>query len=473
MNRRSTSGTLFRLLLLLSLLAILAACAPPAAPSAGGESAAPAPAAAEPAQPAAAEAAPADEAVSIRFWNHWLAARVELVDKMIADFEAVHPNIEVENLGQPWDRRQENMFTALAASDPPEVVMATRSEILQLADDGLIVPVTPYIDAAGLDMSAFYDGEISNMRWNGELYSMPMPTGGGITGIVLVNVDMFEAAGKDVVVPETWQELQALAEEYTVLDDRGIVTLGANVGTGGGDFFAWLYTNNGQIYSDDLRSVAFNSDEGIETLEWMVNFTNEVNGGVQNILDFFATGQDANATQPWYNDVQLVNFPNVSIFFHMQTIKPEMKWDIGLRPYNGNNQNAISQGISGEAFGWGYVIPSGVPEEKREAAFQWIKKITYDLDGACWFMQEQSRPSPLKECNEDQMYFDVNPKWDVVQESLERDVSVNMLPIHNRVRDIVDQAVQAAMFGDKSPEQALNDAAVEAQAVVDEYWSGR
>jgi ABC-type glycerol-3-phosphate transport system substrate-binding protein len=48
---------------------------------------------------------------------------------------------------------------------------------------------------------------------------------------------------------------------------------------------------------------------------------------------------------------------------------------------------------------------------------------------------------------------------------------VNILPVHVRIRDIVDQGVQAAMFGDKSAEQALTDAAEQAQAVVDEYWS--
>jgi ABC-type glycerol-3-phosphate transport system substrate-binding protein len=284
---------------------------------------------------------------------------------------------------------------------------------------------------------------------------------------------MFEAAGKEVVVPQTWQELEDVAREFTVLDDRGIVQIGANVGTSAGDFFAWLYTNNGRIYSEDLRSVAFNSPEGIETLEWMVNFTNEINGGVQNVIDFFITGQEANETQPWYNDIQLINFPNVSIFFHMATFAPDLQWDLGLRPYNANNPEAESRGVSGEAFGWGYVIPTGVPEEKREAAFQWVKKITYDMDGACWFMQQQSRPSSLQECNEDQMYYDVNPKWDIVQESLARDVSVDMLPIHNRVRDIVDQAVQSAMFGEKTAEQALNDAADQANAIIDEYWSER
>lgn len=459
MYRSSALRKALNIVWMLSLVALIAGCTP--VPTQTGGEAAP------------GEVAAPGEAVQIRFWNHWLAARVELIDQIIANFEEEHPNIRVENLGQPWENREQNMFTALASSDPPEVVMATRAEMLQLADDGLIVPVTDYIEEAGLDLDAFYEGEIENMRWEGELYSMPMPTGGGITGIVLVNVDMFEAAGKPVVVPETWQELEDLAREFTVLDERGIVTLGADVGTGAGSFFAWLYTNNGQIYSDDLRSVAFNSPEGIETLEWMVNFTNEINGGVQNVLDFFVTGQEANEAQPWYNDIQLVNFPNVSIFFHMATLKPDMQWDMGLRPYNGNNPDARSQGISGEEFAWSYVIPAGVPEEKREAAFQWVKKITYDMDGACWFMQEQSRPSPLKECNEDQMYYEVNPKWDLVLESLERDVSVNILPIHTRVRDIVDQAVQAAMFGDKTPEQALNDAADEAQVLIDEYWSTR
>ena len=247
--------------------------------------------------------------------------------------------------------------------------------------------------------------------------------------------------------------------------------LGANVGTGASAFFAWLYTNNGQIYSDDLRSVAFNSPEGVETLEWMVNFTNDINGGVQNVTDFFITGQEANETQPWYNDIQAINFPNVSIFFHMATIKPDLKWELGLRPYNANNSDAESRGISGEQFGWGYVIPKGVPEEKREAAFKWITQITYEEDGGGWFMIEQGRPSPIKAVNENPYYYEVNPQWDKVLTVMESDVSVDILPIHNRVRDMVEQAVQSAMFGDETAQVALDNAAEQAQAIIDEFWN--
>lgn len=177
--------------------------------------------------------------------------------------------------------------------------------------------------------------------------------------------------------------------------------------------------------------------------------------------------------KPWYNDQQLCNLANVSIFFHMQTYKPDMKWNIGPRPYNDANPKARSQGLSGETFAWSYVVPKVLKPEVRDAAFKWVQKITYDDDGGCWFMQEQARPSPLRACNEDQLYYDTNVHWDKVLKTLETDVSVNILPVHVRVRDIIGQGVQSAMFGEKAPAQALTDAAKEAQAVVDEYWSTR
>lgn len=457
-HRGLSRRQMLRLIGLSAAGATIAACAPGAPPAAAPSGAA------EPAAPVAA-------ATEVRFWNVWGAAREELMNQIAERFEEQNSGITVQNLVQPFENRAENLFAAVASSNPPEVLMATRAELLQFADEGLIVPITPYVDSLGLDLGRFYEGEIGNFYWKGELYSMPMPTGGGITGMMLANLDMFKAAGREPVLPATWQELEDAARDFTEVDSRGILKIGANVGTDVGSFLAWLYCNNGQIYSDDLRAPAFNSPEGIETLEWMVNFTNEINGGVQNVTDFFAGPGEATEAQPWYNDAQLFNFPNVSIFFHMQTYKPDMQWDVALRPYNGNNPEAKSQGLSGEAFAWGYVIPSSVPEEKREAAFKWVQKITYDMDGGCWFMQEQGRPSPIRECNEDQAYYDANPKWDKVLETLAIDVSVDVLPVHVRIRDIVNQGVQAAMFGDADPDVALNTAADQAQAVIDEYWS--
>jgi multiple sugar transport system substrate-binding protein len=398
------------------------------------------------------------------------------MNQIIATFEEENPGITVENLVQPFENRAENLFASIASNEPPEVLMATRAELLQFANEGLILPIDDYVEQHNLDLSVFYEAEINNMRWDGQLYSMPMPTGGGITGLELVNLDMFTAAGIEPSIPQTWQELEDVCRQFTELDSRGIVQVGANIvgaDVGGfvGNFFAWLYCNNGSIYSDDLRQPAFNSPEGLATLEWMVNFTNDINGGIQNVIDFFLAPGEATEAQPWYNDVQLVNFPNVSIFFHMQTFRPDMNWDMGLRPYNGNNPDAQSRGLSGEEFAWSYIIPASVAEERREAAFKFVQKITYD-ESACWFMQQQDRPSPLQACNEDPSYYEANIHWDKVLESLQSDVSVDIIPPHTRVRDIVGQAVQSALFGDATPEDALAQAAEQAQSVIDEYWGG-
>ncbi|HQY93358.1 extracellular solute-binding protein [Caldilinea sp.] len=450
LNRR----TLLKLLGGVAATGMVAACAPAVAPATGGGA-----------------AAPAQADITIRFWNVWGAAREELMNQIIARFEEKNPGIKVQNLVQPFERREENLFTALASGDPPEVLMSSRAEVLRFANDGLILLIDGYVTANNLDLSRFYPSEIGNFYWKDQLYSMPMPTGGGVTSLTLVNYDVLRAAGKADQVPATWAELEEMAKEFTETDDKGIVKIGATVGTGASDFFAWLYCNGGSIYSDDLSKVTFDNEQGVQTLEWMVNFTNEINGGVQNVTDFFAGPGEATEAQPWYNDAQLVNFPNVSIFFHMQTYKPDMQWDMGLRPYNASNADAKSQGLSGEAFAWGYVVPNAVPEARREAAFKWLQEITYEEESGGWFVMQQGRPSPIKAVNEDPSFSEVNPHWDKVLQSLESDVSVQILPIHAQVRDAVTQGVQAAFFGDASPADALAQAAQQAQGIVDDYWS--
>ncbi|GIK75842.1 MAG: hypothetical protein BroJett021_48300 [Chloroflexota bacterium] len=453
-SRTLSRRTMLKLMGGVAATGMVAACAPAVAPAPGGGA-----------------AAPAQSEVTIRFWNVWGAAREELMNQIIARFEEENPGIKVQNLVQPFERREENLFTALASGDPPEVLMASRAEILRFANDGLITSIDDYVTANNLDLSRFYDSEIGNFYWKDKLYSMPMPTGGGVTSLTLVNYDMLRAAGHEDQVPATWAELEEMSRAFTELDDKGIVKIGATVGTMASDFFGWLYCNSGAIYNDDLTRVDFANEQGVQTLEWMVNFTNEINGGVQNVIDFFAGPGEATEAQPWYNDAQLINFPNVSIFFHMQTYKPDMQWDMGLRPYNADNPAAKSQGLSGEAFAWGYVVPNVVTDARREAALKWLQKITYDEDGGGWFMMQQGRPSPIKAVNEDPSFYEVNPHWDKVLKSLESDVSVQILPVHAQVRDIVTQGVQAAMFGDASPAEALARAAEQAQAVVDSYWS--
>jgi len=422
------------------------------------------------------------DVITLEFMNWWGAAREALMDEVIAQFEEENPCIDVVNQVQPWDNRAELLATAVASSNPPGIIMTTRPETYQFAIQGLISPITAQVENAQLDLSMFYDGEIGIQYWNGELYGLPMPTAGGLTSMFMYNKEMLAEAGFDPEdPPETWQELEEVARAITVADAIGVETMTAAVIDSDNldeSFVSWLYTNDGQYVSDDGRTLMFNSEEGVETLQWLLDYTNEINGGIQNVTDFMQDSSFPEGDDPFYDD-QLVFFEgNTSMFGHYETNAPEeyadpTVWGVMLRPYNGENPDATHAGITGYGFsgGWAYTIPTVHPQEVKDAAYKFAEFLGVDERGGCAFLFAQSRPSPIRECNENQAYFEANPHWDVVLEGLATDVPVAITPVQGQIAEVVRNHIEEAFFGLKTAEEALADAQTEGQAILDEFWS--
>jgi multiple sugar transport system substrate-binding protein len=412
-----------------------------------------------------------DSAVTIRYWNWWDVGRTALMDEIIAGFQEEFPTITVENIPQTWERRDELVVTALAGGDPPEVLMATRQEIVKFADSGAIVPIDAYVEAEGIDLSAYYESEIASMWWEDQLYALPMPTAGGETGLYFYNTRLFEEAGLDPETPpETWDDLDAATAALTVLSSDGAIEqMGVNLGVTHLAFLSQLYCNNGSLYSDDLRTVTFNSAEGIETLQWMLDFVKRHYGSQQAVLDWENAIQEGE--DRFHQERLAVQFQNVSQFFHIKNNVPDLPYSVHFRPYNGNNPDAKSQGVAAMSFGWGYIIPVGLDPAVEEAAFTFVKRITYDEAGACWFMVQQERPSPLIACNESPEYAEINPHWAKVQQVLENDISVGVVPVQGEIFSTLMDYVDLVGFEEMSPEEGLNTAAEEAQGILDEFWA--
>ena len=419
------------------------------------------------------------EVIELEFMNWWGAAREALMDTLIGHFEAENPCIKVINQVQPWDNRAELLATAAASSNPPGIIMSTRPETYQFAMSGLIIPIDAFVEAEGTDISVFYEGEVGLQYWNGELYGLPMPTAGGISPIIFYNKDMLRDAGYDPETPPaTWQEVQEIAEALTVADPLGVETMVMTTGVGDDEFVFWLYTNNGQYVSDDGRTLLFNSPEGVETLEWMINFTNDVNGGVENIIDFFQDVAFSQGDHPFYDNQLVFMHVNTSAFGHYNVNAPESyantdHWGVMLRPYNGDNPDATHKGVTGYNFsgGWAYTIPAAHPPEKQAAAYKFAEFIGVHELGGCAFLFAQSRPSPVKACNENPAYYEINPYWDIVREGLGVDTPVQIVPVQGQLAEILHNEVEAAFYGAKSAEDALNDAHADMQALLDEFWA--
>lgn len=419
------------------------------------------------------------EVIELEFMNWWGAAREALMDELIGHFQAENPCIRIINQVQPWDNRSELLATAAASSNPPGIIMTTRPETYQFAISGLIIPIDAFVEEAGTDLSVFYDGEIGIQYWNGQLYGLPMPSAGGLTSMFIYNKEMMADAGFDPETPpKTWQELEEMSLAITQGDPLGIDVMGASAGSGDANFVSWLYTNNGKYVTDDGRALTFNSPEGIETLEWMINFTNNVNGGVENVSDFFQDTSFPEGDHPFYDNELAFLGVNTSFFGHYKANAPEKyddtsHWGVMLRPYNGDNPDASHAGVTGYGFsgGWAYTIPAVHPPEKQAAAYKFAEFIGVHPLGGCAFLFAQSRPSPVRECNENPAYYDANPYWATVLEGLATDTSVPITSVQGQIAEVLSNNIEEAFFGMKSAEDALNDAAAEGQAILDEFWS--
>ncbi|KPL22824.1 MAG: hypothetical protein AMJ93_06260 [Anaerolineae bacterium SM23_84] len=425
------------------------------------------------------------ERITVDFMNWWGAHRQPLMEAAIAAFEEEHPNIHVVNALQPWDNRSERAATAIASRNPPAVIMTRREETYKFAQEGLIIPITDYIEVRGLDLDEiFYASDAANQVWDGKVWSFQLPGDGGTTSLYLYNKDVFRQAGLDPETPpETWQELEEACRGVTVFEGEAIKVIGANVvqtwaGATAYDFVSWLYCNDGEYVTDDARTLTFNSAQGIESLEWMVNFVTDIYSGYENQLDFFERMEGID--NPFFDELQAVYFAGTWAFGWMQSSDPDMyndpdKWGVALRPYNSNRPNATHHGVAGLEQGWGYVISKDLPKELQDAAYEWIEwwilRDSPKEEGGCKFLFEQAQVSAVKKCNEDPAWYDVNPYWSVVLEGVETDVSVPITPVQSQVTGFLAEAVEQALYGQKEPKEALDWAAGKGQEVLDEFWS--
>lgn len=411
--------------------------------------------------------------VTIRFMNWWDQFRQPWMEQIIKEFQKQYPHITVKNQVEGWGGRADKVLTSILGGDPPEVIMVTRQEVINLADKGGILPLDPFIKESKLNLNIFYPAEVTSLQWEGKQYALPMPTTTGNDDLYVYNKTLFEEAGLDPDKwPATWAELDQVNRKITRKGADGrIEVLGVRASIR--QFLPFLYSNNGQALTPDARKITWNSREGVEALQFMVNLI-KFNGGndVQN--QFLGNGLLNNAGARFYRDEEAIVFENVSIFAHIANYRKDMDWGVGLIPYNQANPKAKATGVAGIQFGWGYVIPKGISPEKQKAAYQFIEYLTTHANGTGFFMLKQLRPSPVRRFNEHPVYYEANPNWKTVLKALETDVAIPMTPVHSQLMNLLQYtAVDAALKEQQSPKVALDTAAEQAQRILDEYWASK
>ena len=407
--------------------------------------------------------------VTIKLWHHWGGNRVPLMEKQIKDFEKNHPGIKVEVSLKPWDNRLQILLTAIAAGDPPNVTMLGRHDIPSFVMQNAVEPLDNWMQKDGISRDLFYSSEINGAIIDNKVYILPLPTGGA-RSLIWWNKKMFAEAGY-YQFPQTWKETLEAAHKMTIINNGKLkrAMLRFDV-TNANDnpFLMLLNANGGKWLSEDGKKILFNTPQGIEAMELIIKLTN-INGGYEEQEAFYSqTGEWENG--PFYQDYEASEIGGSWEYFKILEYAPNLDFGVASLPYGPSGSPKVRGSFLG---GWGYSIPKKASHLRE--SWKLVKWLTTEMDGtgACWFLQQQKRPSPLKACNEDPKSGEGNAHWDQIVSAHAKDTMLPVSIIQPQLGQVLVQMGEQAVFGNMSANEAVEWGAGEAQALLDEFWASK
>lgn len=184
--------------------------------------------------------------------------------------------ITIDRQAVPYPALVQKVLQAASSNSLPDLILMDNSDAAQLADGGIIVPITD----VGVDLTGFNPSIIQVGAYKGKEYTMQA----GVNTLALwYNTDMFKAAGI-ANPPTTWEELKADAKKLT---SKGVYGLSfPAVATEEGTFHAspFIWSNGGDFQT-------LNSAQNVETLNYIAGLLKD--GSVSKSVVTWA-GDDAN-----------------------------------------------------------------------------------------------------------------------------------------------------------------------------------
>lgn len=243
--------------------------------------------------------------------------------ELIPSFEKENPDIEVTMRFIGWGQHSEQFLTAWASGKVPDVFEPALEQAAEMVATGQTIPLNKYIDASGLDLGDFFPVGYEPYTIDGKLYTIPFRL-----DIRTINwrKDIFAEVGLDPnVPPDTWEDLRDYALKLNIREGKRLVRQGFNVNPDAQLYMEFLWQNGGEALTEDDDQAIFNSPEGVEALQFLVDLYNDLlpPGTAQlpqTPIPYFATGQ------------QPLKYGSAGDYRDVMRYAPEHIEDVGIAP---------------------------------------------------------------------------------------------------------------------------------------------
>lgn len=422
-----------------------------AAPTASGGAAQPT---AVPAKPAAAPTqAPAKGGSGTAvFWFNQ-PAQMEGFQTIVDRFHKMQSKVKLEVVLVPTTDLRTKLATSIAGGSPPDAVRLHGSTSLitefkdHLADLGQWEP--------NLKQTDWIPGVLEGITRDGKIKSMPCNS--GCFGFIY-NPKVYKDAGLDPDKPPTTQdELLEYAKQISKPDQQiwGHYTTTLVTQTTGGDYFkAILWGHGGSEVSADGKKTTLNSPEAVAALQWYIDLVQKNKG---------MPVQQVNETQLW-NAFMTGKVGSIGTY-------PSGVARIAGAPIESRSALYPKGHVDAPHINLGFATIGVFAKGKNpEAGWEFAKFIGLDPDNLAFWNAAFGQLPPRFSARESQVWKDYAAKTPLVNGFVEGQKAAR-LPYYGpgaaEMENEVAKAIEAVVFGQKTAQQAANDANAAAQAVLD------
>jgi multiple sugar transport system substrate-binding protein len=364
--------------------------------------------------------------------------------ELVAKFQEANPDITVRLEITTSDGLPQRVLTAMQSGAAPDVIDVQHGWVNGYAQNDLVIAMDDVIQ----DRDDYVPAALDYVTWNDRLWAIPYRIE---THAIIFNKDDFEAAGLDPASPpETWDGLVEAATALTGDGKSGFaITGGGEIGNTIFRSLPFIWMNGGSIISDDMTTATVNEPAAVEAVTFYTDFflkglspaSTLENDGTANRRLFIADA--VSMYQSGQFDIASIRQENPDI-------------DIGVMPIP-HPEGKETAAILG---GWSLVIPSDAqnPEEAKT-----LVQFLAEAEN----MGALTDTFPARTSAMDLPRFD-DPILEVFKGMLPHGRPVPPSPVWVQISQAYFDGIQRILLGDEDPQTAMDGAAEEIQALLDE-----
>jgi multiple sugar transport system substrate-binding protein len=401
----------------------------------------------------------------LQFWTGFTDPDLSVLQRIVDEYNAQSTSFEVVLTQLPPADVTDNarLITAVRGGESPDIYHMDRFTVASNAANGLVQPITEYVDQATLD--TYLPFAIAEVQYDDQVWGMPFDTD---ARALYYNIGVLNEAGIDPTEfdpangPVTWDRLAEVAAQASVKDAQGLYT---RVGFVPYANQAWHYTYGfswgASFYDDANCTVTPDNEQMVAAMQW--------------VYDTCAAG-DPNALSAWQTPRAVPGYPAQQGSLVTQAVAFEVTGDWQISQYEryapdaeygvtylpvpeAGGQSATWSG------GWSFVVPEGA--SNVEGSVDFLNYICGEPGQRVYTVETRHLPT-LTALTTDASLFNERSLF-FAEQLLPTSNTRPPIPVGSQYWDELTTAFEAIYLNQQTPAEALAAAKERTQEALNRF----